>query len=1245
MKITVVTVSTSLLVNMIKTEKSFSGEYPGILDLSLFYAARAVTSGKLKRIGQSIAESEAVIVDLMGSPEEIIVRVYSALETCRAQIIPIGSSARHFLRLGELTASSMPGNKQGMSPEKKKPMNMDAMKKMAGMAEKMGKIMPGKMRDMRNLSQISKYFSVADEFNLRNMLLLLLRDYGGLKELPKAEEAREIPEVCLKNPANKKYYRNLGTFRKDFPFDMSKPTVGVLFYGHTYPNDTSLCVAEIVEKIRSFANVIPIAFSSTSAKKYPYLRKMFLENGIAKVDAVINFMSFRLGAGPMGGDVTSSLDLLKEIDAVYMHPFFMSRRQETEWRESVQGINSSEFILSVMLPEFDGCAEAIPVGAMKQPEYNQKFDVDVRELKTIPERVDRFCSRLQNQLSLRRKKNCEKRIAIICYSYPPGEENVFGGSFLDTFSSLEKILEDLRDAGYSVNTMTKDELADVFLQGGVCNGAKYIDGSSGMLRYSAGVYADRLNRQSYGDEVINQWGEVPGDIMIDEGCDFLIPGILLENVFIGVQPARVRNGDEQGDYHDKALVPHHQYLAFYQWLEEEFRADAVIHVGTHGTLEFNRGKECGMSGDCFPDILISTVPHMYLYYCGNPSEAMIAKRRSHANLIGYQPAEYQQADLYGEYVSLKVLIDEYRESLRSSPVRSGELKNNIVETAEKLNLPEDLDEIEMELYRMNRSLIPRGLHIFGVPYTESEIRSYLSGLLRYDRRDMPSLLRIAAESLGHDLDEVMEQKNTELLSRIDQRYEEIFIQYYEHRSADKLTILPKKLNTEAASLFEYAGEVARQIRENRETEGLLKALDARYNQAKIAGDIFRNPEVLPTGFNLFQFDPRFVPSQTAFMRGKRIAENTLQKYREEEGKIPDTTAVILWGLETSRTQGETVGQILTYLGVRPKKKKNLWESQYELIPLDELGRKRVDSVINICGFFRDMFPNLLRDFNKIFQMLAQADEPEEKNTYKKNCGRIYRELIDRGHTPEEARELSRARIFGPEEGQYGTGLTGIVEARKWQKEEELGQEFVRSLRHVYTENYRGQNIEGLLDTNLKAVEVVSQVRSNHEYEVTDLDHYYEFIGGLAKSVENAKGKKAKVYISDTTGETVQTDSINSSVARGIRTRVLNPKWIDGMLRHKYHGAQKIADRFENVLGLAATTGGVDEWIYDDLFAAYVEDEKMRRRMTENNPFAYADIIERMMEYYNRNYWKATEEQIEKLKQTFLEIEGDIEANS
>ena len=1027
-----------------------------------------------------------------------------------------------------------------------------------------------------------------------------------------------------------KCYGSFKEFSADFPFDEEKPVIAFLYYGHIYPMDYSGAVAEICERLQKSANVLPVAVSGMDGINDGTLKKLLTEFMPAKTELIMNCMSFRLSAGPMGGNISAGTDMLKELKVPYLHPLFMSRRTEKDWNDSVQGCTASEVLISVMLPEQDGAMLTLPVGAKTEPMYDEEFDVTSDEIKIIEERLEALADRAERFIELRKKARSAKKIAIICYNYPPGESNVFGGAFLDTFESVSAILSLLKNNGYTAEEADAQKLMSDFINGGLVNTGKYSDDDK-MLRYSLADYKKFLNGFADRDSVVNAWGEPGGDIMTDDNGDFLIPAAVYGNVLVGIQPSRGLHEDNDKLYHDKSLPPHHQYIAFYRYLHDKFGADAVIHVGTHGTLEFLKGKECGMSGTCYPDMLLYDTPHFYLYYCGNTAEATIAKRRSHAALVGYQPPVFIQSGLYGEYAELAKMLDDYHHQLAFSKSAADEVKQNIAALAEKLSLPTDMEELESELYRLNSSLIPKGLHIFGQAYSDEEAQCYVRELLKKPHDDTPSLCDIAAEELGIDLVGA-EEKGGEPLRKINALAEEYLDKYFAGES------VPEKLSR----TIEYGRKKYAEVKQNAENEQLLNALSGGYIPAKAAGDIYRSPEVLPSGYNLYQFDQRFVPTLTAYQRGARAAENTIKTYFDKYGHYPNSTAVILWGLETSRTQGETIGQIMAYLGARLAKGNSAWNPKYELIPIEELGRPRIDVTINICGFFRDLFPNIIDNLDDLLHLVNEADETDGQNYMKANSKKLYAYLTDRGYDHDEAERLSVTRIFGPREGEYGTGITSIIETKAWEKEEQIGSRFLTSLHYAYNRKERGGDMGDLYEQNLKSVEIVSQVRDNNEYEITDLDHYYEFFGGLAKSVEMVRGQKAVMLITDTTGAVPVTETAEKAVAKGIRTRVLNPKWIDGMLAHKYHGAQKIADRFENVMGLAATTGAVEQWIYNDLCAKYAQDKEMRRRMAENNPYAYMDILEQMEEYSRRGYWNADKEQLEAIRQAYLETENRIE---
>ena len=1275
MKITFVTVSTPAVRHLADAGRRIERAAPGALDLKIYFATREFDKAKSARLSADIAVADLTFLDLMGSPPGIIDAVYSGLEQSTGDVIPYGNSAREYFRLGAFNAQMM----QGASGEGGGMAMMARMREMSSgiMLAQMREMtaeqaaaagMPPFVRDMLNYSAANLYFRVADRENIYNLLLTLLGEYGQLpaalaEALPVPKPPREVPDIAYCDPHDMTVYPDFSTFIEKFPIDAAAPLIVLLFYGHSYPSDTSQCVARVQDRLARLGGVVPIAIGNVSVENIGLLEQM-LGDLPQRPDVILNFMSFRLSAGPMGGDAEAGVDMLSAIDAPYLHPFFMTRSSLNNWRESIQGCSPSEVLISVLLPELDGSALAMPVGAASEPGYDADFDTTIEELELIGERVEHLARRVEGLLALRRKANQDKHVAIICYNYPPGEDNLFGGAFLDTFESVAAILARLADEGYDAPRLAAADLQAIFTKGGAVNSGRYGDPWEGMIHLPASACDADPGANA-------AWGPPPGEIMA-EGGDYLIPGIVSGNVFIGLQPARGAEAGAETSYHDQTLAPHHQYLAFYQYLADQFAADALIHVGTHGTLEFLAGKECGMSEDCYPDKLLHDTPHVYLYFCGNPSEATIARRRSHAMLVGYQPPVFVPGGLYGDYLALSTELDSYRQSLALSPAAAQETYERIMRLAQELDLPADIDHVEKELYRMGSSLIPRGLHVFGEGYTVAEREDYARGLARYARDGLPALPDLAAELLaakagggaaggaetggsvvadGAAADGAALWEADRLFDDYLRRWAEGTVGSAQVDAADAMADgvdatatdgEPAALDPAAAAdaVMASALAIAERAADSREMDGLIHILNGGYNPAKLAGDIYRSPEVLPTGYNLYQFDPRLIPSSSAMERGRRVAENTLEHCLAETGEYPQSVAVILWGLETSRTQGETIGQILAYLGVRVAESSSTWDLRLEVIPREQLGRPRIDVTVNICGFFRDMFSNLIEKLDDVFYQVAALEEPD--NQVFLHAQRLYVSLLAQGHDEEEARQLAAARLFGPREGEYGTGLTRIVGDKAWESEEDLGRGFIASLRHVYSRRLRGRDVPGLYEDNLSTVDIVSQIRNSHEYEITDLDHYYEFFGGLAKSVELVRGRRVQMLVTDTTGERIETDDAKAAIARGIRARVLNPKWIDGMLEHSYHGAQKIAERFENLMGLAATTGAVESRLIDDLDERYVADEEMRRRMAENNPYAYMGILEQLLEYSQRGYWDATPEQLERLHQVYLEIENSVE---
>ncbi|WP_181592537.1 cobaltochelatase subunit CobN [Paenibacillus sp. YN15] len=1241
MKLIVFTASYDVLRNLSAVYTSLDPEQKRELKLSLYHTEEIYEPSALEQMKAAVREADFVILDPHGMPDALAKHLLDHCPASGAQQVTVGGDSGRLgrlLRLGSLTGRDLEAQAANM-----------AQQQSPAQATATSRLSPAQQKDYELLLKLRAYWQSGGLENMRNLLLQVVHLCGEGERAgwPLPEEPLALHGLSLFDPATRKCHQTLQDRWNETLHNPDAPTVAVLFMGSTYPVDLHPVVAGIMERIQGFANVLPIAFGSITGVDAAQLRELLLFGAPAgkAVGMVVNFIPFRLGSGPVGGDSAAILTMLEELKAPLLHPVFLSKRLRTEWEESTEGLSPGEFLVQMMLPELDGAIELFPIAAMDEEVFHEELNIKWRNLSLIEERADRLAAKIRRWLVLQTKSRQEKRLSIICYNYPPGEAHLFGGSFIDTFESVSRLLSKLKEEGYTVKEMSAAELREAFLQGGLVNSAQWSDGgrSAAMLRYPHARCEAYFRSSPYRTEMAVQWGEAPGEIMTDE-TGYLIPGLVNGNVFIGLQPARGIHEQAEKAYHDRTVLPPYQYQAFYHYIKEEFRADAILHVGTHGTLEFMAGKEAGMSGDCLPDELTGELPHLYYYYVGNPAEAMVAKRRSHAVLMSYQSPPFVESELYGEYTLLDALLNDYRQAEKLNPAQCPDIWTRISRKAAELHLEAgDAEDIEDEIYRMRRSLIPTGLHVLGEGYDQEEAASYMKFVLRHDRHGVRSLQGLVADGEGLDYERLSADNNTAELQRLDAQVSRLVNQY-----AETGEIPPFASAADAAlqevwiKTWQFGQEAFRLASSNQELGQLIRLLDGEYSPARLAGDAIRHPDILPTGYNLYQFDCRSVPSDTAAGRGAAIADNLVELYRERHGKTPDTIALVMWGLETSRTQGETFGQILRLMGVRIAGRSRFNQPVYEMIPLWELGRPRINVVANICGFFRDMFPNLLEVLNDLFRQVSGLDETGEENRFKEHTMTQYRKLLADGYEEAEAWDLACARIFGPAAAEYGTNLTKLVETKAWTQESELGESYLNSLKYVYSGASRGREAGELFASRLGSVELVAQVRSDHEHEVTDLDHFYEFFGGLAKSVSMLKGTDADIYISDTTGERPRTEDAAASIGRGLRTRLLNPKWINGLLEHPYHGAQKIAERFGNMVGLAATTGQVDSWMFSELHQAYVADEERSRQMEENNRFAYHQVLESLLESHQRRYWDASEKELEQLRSRYMELEGELE---
>jgi len=1265
MKVTFI--STVPASNLVFAAQDLQAEFGLDLDFKIYYP-REIDEEEVDDalLEEDLKKSDAVFVDIRGEGRASEV-VYKALKDENNAVVNLSSPFSRMMRITRLGSFSGRSVADRIKPgEVRDPEDAwKTIQRAENLVAAAGKVVPaGPMKDAGSYVKIARYWRYGGKENYRNLLLHFLREHLDC-DLPEAKDPKEHPEYGIYHP-DYGSFDELEAFLESSAFSEDRPTIGALFYGNMHFDQCQSTLKALAEKLGD-VNLIPVY--SDGIHNLRAMRKFFFKDGRSIIDALVNLTWFRLNGGPLGGNHNLTRELLKDLNVPVFTPAPMYSREVEKWMESPTGLSPPEAIMAVIWPELDGCIEPIPACGVQSFEVG---DLEAQDVIPIDDRISRIAARIKNWNLLRNLQNEEKRVAIIVYNYPPGEANLGRASYLDVFKSVGKLIERMAEEGYRIDLPEKD-LHLLFQDFSIVNSGTWFLKEDTLKSCSSMKVKDYAKffaalPEDMRSDMTESWGEPPGDVMtLDE--NILIPGIDFGNVFVGIQPARppLEDQDLASATHDKTKPPHHQYVAFYEWLEEVWKADLVVHVGTHGLAEFMKGKEVGMSSSCFPDLLIGNMPHLYFYHVVNTSEVVIAKRRLYGTIIGYNSPPYTASDLYEEYAELQDLIDEYSEAEVQDPIRCERVCEMIIEKAKELNFEsEDVETLHDQLYEMKRRIIPDGLHVLGEEYSPDVMKQFVVFILRYDREGTKSLNRILAESEGIDYDFALKNRASfaKVLERIDEecrRLVEIGVERSPEEAAEECGLseegrvdLQKTLNFGLSLMESYSNN-------EDELANFLRGLGSEFVEQGDGGDVIRSPEVLPTGRNLTQFDPTKIPTPAAFERGAEIAENTISKYLEKDGTYPETTGVILWGFETTKTGGESVGQILSYLGVKVERAAGTFAPRLSLLSLEELGRPRIDCLVNICGFFRDMFPNVVELLDQAFNLVAGLEEPLEMNYVRKhsldNLERLKSsEGCEGGERMEGGEEgglgsnldektlarMANGRIFGPRAGEYGTRMLPLIEDSIWKTEDELAEVYIQSMSHLYAKNLHAVKSEVAYRSNLARVDLVSQVRDSHDREIVDLDHYFEYFGGLSNAVRTAKGERPEMLISDTTGEAIQTEDVKDAVTRGVRTRLLNPKWIDGMLKHDFHGAQQVAERVENVLGLAATTHSVGNWIWSSIADRYIFDEEIRERLLENNKFAAAEIAERLFEAEKRGYWDATEEEMEKLRDAYLDMEGDIE---
>ncbi|MBW4667656.1 MAG: cobaltochelatase subunit CobN [Cyanomargarita calcarea GSE-NOS-MK-12-04C] len=1147
---------------------------------------------------------------------------------------------------------------------------------------------------------------------------------GGVENF--ASCLKFIADTCLStsfNPPSPSFVPRVGLYgewRKDSPI----PKVGILFYRAHYLSGNTLPIDAICQALAERnLEPVPVFVSSlrepdVSAELMEFLQPKDSE----QIAILLNTTSFSLARLETE---RPSVELWQKLDVPVLQVIFSGGSVE-QWESGLQGLQGRDTAINVALPEVDGriISRAVSFKAVKT--RNADLETDVIVYQPERSRIEFVAQLAANWVRLRTKPPQERRVALILANYPNRNGRIANGVGLDTPASCVEILKALQESGYRVENLPKtgDELIER-LTAFVTNDPEGREWRPVCQSVDIAEYEEYFATlpEAVRSGITSRWGSVLEMNRTDpEGTYYsphspLLPvsGIQFGNVFVGIQPSRGYDLDPSLNYHAPDLEPTHNYLAFYYWLREHFAVDAVVHVGKHGNLEWLPGKSVALSSNCYPEVALGPLPHLYPFIVNDPGEGAQAKRRAQAVILDHLTPPLTRAELYGSLQQLENLIDEYYEAESLDPNRLPLISSRIQELVIKENLHLDLGigtgetdvkqnrkfQIENFLTRadgylceLKEAQIRDGLHIFGQCPQGRQLRDLIIAIARAPNRNSIGFTRALAQDLGLDFDPLTEDLGTQLSTES----RKILIEKTQH---------PCRIVGDAVEILEeYAAQLVEQLltpnfplltpnssllptlywiqnslipslqQTYLEITHLLDGLNGCYVPSAPAGAPTRGrPEVLPTGNNFYSVDIRAIPTETAWDIGRRAAETIIECYTQENGEYPKTLALSVWGTSTMRTGGDDIAEALALLGVRP-----VWDGaarrvvDFEILPLSILGRPRVDVTLRISGFFRDAFPNLIDLFDQAVEAVAALDEPFSQNPLAAQVRQETEYWTTQGLSDYEAYTRSRYRIFGSKPGAYGAGLQGLIESQNWTSDEDLARAYFNWSCYAYSSGQGGkgegeqknsenstpagdlatlptpnsqlspQSAPEAFKQRLQQMQIVLHNQDNREHDLLDSDDYYQFQGGLTAAVRSLQGNNPQTYFGDNSiPAKPQVRQLKEEIARVYRSRVINPKWIAGVMRHGYKGAFEMAATVDFLFAYDACAKCVEDHMYEGIAQGYLLDPVVCDFIFQKNPYALRDIAERLLEAHKRGLWQDVGIQIlENLRNLVHQAEAVIE---
>ncbi|CCK81270.1 cobaltochelatase subunit CobN [Desulfobacula toluolica] len=1054
-------------------------------------------------------------------------------------------------------------------------------------------------------SKVAEYYSNLSKENIQNMLRLIAHRH--IDNTISYDKVLKIPRLGVYHPDAPDVFirvKDFLTWQKNRPgFDSKCPRIGLVFFSSFLTKGQKAPIDTLIQQLENNGfNVMPCF-----GREQNILKSFLLdESGSARVDLVLAY-SFKFYNA-----LTPELGLLlNQLDVPVISAVSLYKNTIDHWRKSPVGIDSIEVAWSLAVPELSGLVEPNVLSA-KQKVVDPKTKKSFFLSRPVMENIDRLIPRLKKWIALQQKPNPEKKLAIMFYNHHQGKQNI-GASYLNVFQSLETILQALKENGYTTGKpLSEQEIKELILSS-ARNIGSWAPGELDKLISTGKVVrlpVETYNHwfedlpQDFKNKVIQQWGGPEESGIMIHGKDFIIPAVQAENMILLPEPVRGWGDDPMKLYHDTTLYPHHQYLAVYLWLSKHFKADAIIHLGTHSTYEWTPGKQAGLSPSCPPEVLISDIPNIYPYIVDDVGEGIQAKRRGRGVIISHLTPILKTADLHEDYSRMAELANEYERATARQSVTAEEKFKELMALAKKTGILKDIQTTADN-------------HKHGQDHTQDDGQ-------------------YSSQTAGED---VSQDEMVHLLGHYLEEIKENLIPFGMHtfgRSPDpdettEMADAILKWNPEQTKK-DLASRLARSGRD--EVNAMISGLDGRYIRPGPGNDPVRNPDAMPTGRNFYGFNPGKLPSPAAWSLGKKAARKIIENHIMKNGSYPQNVAVVLWAVETLRNEGVNESTIMYLIGTKPRWSKTGRVLGIDVIPANRLNRPRIDVMINASGLYRDLFPEKMLYLDKAIRLAAKQTDIE--NLIARHNRDIKTRLIKQGMDPEKADQISRFRVFSEAPGSYGNGVSEMASgSSKWENPDQVVNVFENRMGFAFGAGQWGIRAKGLLKEQLSTVDVTLHSRSSNVYGLLDNDDMFQYLGGLSMAARHESGKTPETLITQQQKKgKVNVEDMAKTLGREMRSRYLNPKWIDGMKKEDYAGAKAMADFVEYLWGWNMTTPEkVDASKWRQVYEVYVEDKyglELDQFFNKASPWAFQSITARMLETSRKGYWEPDQAILETL---------------